>query len=155
AADLCLPATRAIAPRRRSAFILLELGERDRSILLEPIFLLFLLLLEVLVQVALHVRSREGLVRGEKVALKVFGHLARPAIAVLAVLRQRLQNDALEMRREVLVETRRRNHLDVADFFERRKVGFAEEQAIADDEFVQNRPAGEDIRSVVELDAPH
>jgi hypothetical protein len=79
----------------------------------------------------------------------------RVLVAILGVLGQRLQDDALELVGDLAVVGRRREDLDVADLLERREVALADEQPLAGQQLVQHDAAREDVALAIDRQAAH
>ena len=79
----------------------------------------------------------------------------RVLVAVLDVLRQRLEDDALELVGDLPVVRRRRQDLDVADLLQRREVALADEQALAGQELVEHDAAREDVAAPIDRQPAH
>ncbi len=76
-------------------------------------------------------------------------------VAVVDVLRERLEDDLLELLGDAAVVGARRQDLDVADLLERREVALAQEQPLAGEQLVEHDAEGEDVAAPVERQAAH
>ncbi len=77
------------------------------------------------------------------------------AVAILRIARQRLQNQPLQLGRDLLVVGRRRDDLDVPHLLERGEVGLADEQALAREQLVKDDADREDVAALVDGQAAH
>ena len=77
----------------------------------------------------------------------------RVLVAVVDVLRERLEHDALELVGDLAVVGRRREDLDVADLLEGREVALADEQALAGEQLVEDDAAAEHVAAAVDRQA--
>ena len=76
-------------------------------------------------------------------------------VAIFDVLFQRLEHDALELLRDVRVERRRRDDLDVADLLQGREVALADEEALAGEHLVEHDAEREDVAAAVDGQPAH
>ena len=102
----------------------------------------------------LHPR-RQILARGELAGrvherLQIVVQIDGVLVAVLDVLGQRLQDDALELVGDAPVVGRRRQDLDVADLLQRREVALADEQPLAGEQLVEHDAEREDVAAAID-----
>src|SRR5690606_30130623 len=88
-------------------------------------------------------------------ALPIFVQVDRVLVAVLLVLGQRLEHDALELVRDLPVVGAGRQDLDVADLLQGGEVRLADEQPLAGQELVEDGAAGVYVRGAVDLRTAH
>ena len=92
--------------------------------------------------------KRLGVVNGlglHQKVLQIVVHVATPLVASLQILGQRLHNDLVERGRNLFVHRRGRRHIDVAHFFQRRKVALTKEQSLVGEDLVKDGADGKDV----------
>ena len=125
----------------------------DALVLLEELALLLDLAGEHFLQPGRERLRREHDVLAHQELLQVGEHLAAPLVAIVDVLRERLQDHALDHLGDVRVDRSRVLDVDVADLLERREVGLALKQALAGQALVKHRADREDVAAAIERQA--
>ena len=128
-------------------------GSLELAIALELRGLFFDLATEDLLHPAREIFARIELTGGVHERLELVVEIDRVLVAILGILRERLQHDALELVGNAAVVRRRRQDLDVANFLERRKVALADEQPLAGEQLVEHDAAREHVAAPIDRNA--
>ena len=79
----------------------------------------------------------------------------RGLVAIVDVLRERLEHDLLELLGDASVVRRGRHDLDVLHLLEGGEVGLADEEPLTREQLVEHDADGEDVAASIERQPPH